>query len=67
MDLGVFGSVHLIYLAITIPLSCAGLFAAKKFARTPRAQGAVLKSLAALLLIWIIINRLSQVFRYESV
>ena len=67
MDLSVFGSVHLIYLAITVPLSCAGLFAAKKFARTERAQRVVLRSLAALLLAWIVINRLSQVFRYDDV
>ena len=66
MDLSVFGSVHLIYLAITIPLSCAGLFVAKKFARTERAQRVVLRSLAALLLAWIVINRLSQVFRYDD-
>ena len=67
MDLGVFGCVHLIYLAITLPLSCVGLFLAKKFAKTERSQSAVLKSLAALLLIWIVTNRLSQVFRYENV
>lgn len=67
MDLNVFGSVHLIYLAITLPLSCAGLFLAKKYARSERAQSIVLKSLAALLLLWILINRLSQVFRYDTV
>lgn len=67
MDLNVFGGVHLIYLAITIPLSCGGLFVAKKFARTERAQRAVLLSLAALLLVAIVTNRLSQVFRYDAV
>ena len=67
MNLNVFGPVHLIYLSITLPLSCAGLFLAKKFAKTEKSQKIVLKSLAVLLLIWILINRLSQVFRYSEV
>ena len=67
MDLSVFGSVHIIYLLITIPLSVVGLFLAKKYARTEKAQKIVLKSIATLLLIWILINRLSQVFRYSNV
>lgn len=67
MDLTVFGTVHLIYLAITIPLSCIGLFLAKKFAKTEKSQKIVLKSVAGLLFVWIVINRLSQVYRYETV
>lgn len=67
MDLSVFGTVHLIYLAITVPVSVIGLFLAKKYAKTQKAQSAVLKSLGVLLLIWIIINRLSQVYRYSDV
>ena len=67
MDLRVFGTVHLIYLAITVPLSVIGLLLAKKFAKTEKAQSVVLKSLGGLLLIWIIINRLSQVYRYSDV
>jgi hypothetical protein len=67
MDLNVFGSVHLIYLAITIPISCMGVFLAKKYAKTEKAQNAVLKVTASLLFIWILINRLSQVFRYSEV
>ena len=67
MDLRVFGSVHLLYLAITVPLSVIGLFLAKKFAKTEKAQSIFLKSLGGLLLIWIIINRLSQVYRYSDV
>jgi hypothetical protein len=67
MDLSVFGTVHWIYLLITIPLSCLGIFLAKKFAKTEKSQKIVLKSLAALLLIWILINRLSQVYRYSDV
>ena len=67
MELRVFGVVHLIYLAITVPLSVIGLLLAKKYAKTEKAQSVVLKSLGAMLLIWIIINRLSQVYRYSDV
>lgn len=67
MDLRVFGTVHLIYLVITLPLSVIGLFLAKKYAKTEKAQNIVLKSLSGLLLIWILINRLSQVYRYSDV
>lgn len=67
MDLSVFGSVHLIYLFITLTLSFVGLFVAKKYAKSEKAQNIILKSIAALLLVWIVINRLSQVFRYSDV
>ena len=67
MNLNVFGPVHLIYLFITIPLSVVGLFLAKKYVKSASAQDIVLKSIAILLFIWILINRLSQVFRYSNV
>ena len=67
MNLNVFGSVHLIYLAITITLSVIGLFCAKKFAKSDKSQTIILKSVALLLFVWILINRLSQVFRYDTV
>ena len=67
MDLNVFGGVHIIYLLITLPLSAIGLYFAKKYAKTEKSQQIVLKSIAAMLLIWIVINRLSQVFRYSTV
>ena len=67
MNLNVFGPVHWIYLLITFPLSFAVLFLAKKYAKSERSQTIVLKSLGALLFVWILINRLSQVFRYEDV
>ena len=67
MNLNVFGTVHLIYLSITLPLSFAVVFLSKKFARDERSQKAILKTLGALLLIWILINRLSQVYRYDDV
>lgn len=67
MNLGVFGSVHIIYLLITLPLSGVGLFLAKKYAKNECTQKIILRSVAILLLAWILINRLSQVFRYEDV
>ena len=67
MDLNVFGTVHWIYLAITLTLSVVGLFCAKKFAKSEKSQKIILKCFAGALLIWILINRLSQVFRYSNV
>lgn len=67
MGLEVFGPVHWIYLAITLALSVVGLFCAKKFAKTEKSQKIILKCVAGALLIWILINRLSQVFRYSQV
>lgn len=67
MDLRVFGAVHWIYLAITLALSVAGLICAKKFAKTEKSQKIILKCIAGALLVWILINRLSQVFRYSNV
>ena len=67
MDLNVLGSVHWIYLGITLPLSAVGLYLAKRYAKTEKSQKIVLKTIAVMLLIWIVINRLSQVFRYSDV
>ena len=67
MDLRVFGAVHFIYLAITLPLSVIGLLLAKRFAKTEKSKSIILKALGGLLLIWIVINRLSQVYRYADV
>ena len=67
MDLSVFGTVHILYLLATVPVSVIGLILAKKYAKTEKAQSIVLKALAALLLVWIVINRLSQVYRYGDV
>lgn len=67
MSLDVFGGVHIIYLLITLPLSVVGLYLAKKYAKTERTQKIILKSIASMLFVWILINRLSQVFRYSDV
>ena len=67
MSLDVFGGVHIIYLLITLPLSAAGLYFAKRYAKDERSQKIILRSIAAMLFVWILINRLSQVFRYSDV
>lgn len=67
MDLNVFGSVHITYLVITLTLSIIGLYFAKKYAKSDKSQSIILKSIAIMLFIWILINRLSQVYRYSQV
>lgn len=66
MPAQLYGIEHFTYMGITAVLAGAGLICAKKFAKTERAQGFVLKGLALALLIAILTNRLSQVFRYET-
>lgn len=67
MSLGVFGGVHILYLFATVIPSVAGLFFAKKYVKSEKSQKIILKSIAAMLLVWIVLNRLSQVFRYSNV
>jgi len=67
MELKVFGGIHFLYLFITISLTVVGLFCTKKFAKTEKTQKIILKSIAVALFVWILINRLSQVFRYGIV
>ena len=67
MSLDLYGGVHILYLLITLPLSAIGLYLAKRYAKTEAAQKLLLKAIAAMLFIWILINRLSQVFRYSNV
>lgn len=63
----VFGKEHFIYIGITTLLAAIGLLCAKKYAKSDRAKNAVLKILAAALFVAILLNRLSQVFRYGQV
>ena len=63
----VFGIEHFIYIGITTAIAAAALLLAKKFAKSETAKTVFLKTLAALLLIAIVTNRLSQVFRYGQV
>jgi hypothetical protein len=63
----VFGKEHWIYLAIFVLVSVAVLFLGKKYAKCERSQAIFLKSLALALFATILMNRLSQVFRYGMV
>ena len=63
----VFGIEHFLYIGITTALAVTGLVFAKKYAKSDRAQMWVLRGIALALLIAIVANRLSQVFRYGMV
>ena len=63
----VFGKEHFLYIGITAALGAAGLLCAKKHAKTEKSRAVILKILAGVLLIAIVTNRLSQVFRYGQV
>ncbi|MBQ4511080.1 MAG: hypothetical protein II984_10160 [Clostridia bacterium] len=62
-----FGIEHILYIIISTALCGGALILAKRYAKTEKMQNVFLKSLAALLLIAILTNRLSQVFRYDTV
>ena len=63
----VFGIEHFLYMGITGAMAAVGLIFAKKYAKSEHSKTIILKSLAAALLVAIILNRLSQVFRYGLV
>ena len=63
----VFGKEHILYIIISTVIGSVGLILIKKYAKEEKTQNLILKILASLLLICILANRLSQVFRYENV
>ena len=63
----VFGKEHITYIVISALIGAFCLIIAKKHAHTDRQIKIVLKSLALLLFVSIMTNRLSQVFRYEEI
>lgn len=67
MPAQLYGIEHFTYMGITALLASLALLLAKKYAKTEKAQTVFLKSLAVALFIAILTNRLSQVFRYETV
>ena len=62
-----FGIEHILYIVITTVVAVVGLLLAKKYATSEQAQTLVLKGIAAALFVAIMANRLSQVFRYDTV
>lgn len=67
MNPQLFGAEHILYIALSTLLGSGVLLAARKLAKTEKSQVCVLKTLACLLLVAIVTNRLSQVFRYDTV
>ena len=67
MNPQLFGLEHISYIVVSTILGCAYLLIAKKRAKTEKAQAYALKILAFALLVAIMTNRLSQVFRYDEV
>ena len=57
------GWQHIVYFLIVVGLTVAGMICAKKFAKTEKSKSIILKSLAGALLIAIISNRISIVFK----
>ena len=62
-----FGPEHILYIVVSTVLCGSALLLGKKLAKTDKSQSIFLKSLALLLLVAIMANRLSQVFRYAEV
>ena len=67
MNPQVFGVEHILYIVISTILGGGSIFLAKKFLKTEKWQTVFLKILAGLLFVAIAANRLSQVFRYDTV
>ena len=63
----VYGIEHILYMIITTIIAVVALLLAKKYLKTEKSQDIFLKVLAGLLFIAIMTNRLSQVFRYETI
>jgi hypothetical protein len=62
-----YGIEHILYIIISTLVCGGGLVLLKKYAKSEKAQTITLKSIATLLFISIMANRVSQVFRYGQV
>lgn len=67
MPAQLFGIEHILYIVLSTILGSAYLLLSKKYAKTEKSQNIALKSLAFLLFVAIMTNRLSQVYRYDTV
>ena len=63
----VFGTEHFVYMGVTALIGAVVLLLAKKLLKGDKGKTVFMKSLALCLLIAILTNRLSQVFRYGTV
>ena len=62
-----FGTEHILYIVISTIIGGGGLLTAYRYVKSEKGRTIFLKSLAILLFIAIMTNRLSQVFRYDIV
>ena len=62
-----FGIEHISYIIISTLVGGIGMLFAYKYAKNEKTQNIILKCLAAALFISVMTNRLSQVFRYDTV
>ena len=62
-----FGVEHILYIIISTLVCGGGLFFAYKYAKDEKVQKIILKSLAIALFVSVMSNRISQVFRYETI
>ena len=62
-----FGVEHILYIIISTLIGAFALLLAKRYLKKEKYQSAFLKILALFLLVAILTNRLSQVFRYDEV
>ena len=67
MNPQLYGIEHILYIIISTIICSAMLILAKRYAKSEKTQAIALKSIAILLLLSILTNRLSQVFRYDNV
>lgn len=67
MNPKIFGLEHILYFVISVILMIAGLICAYKFAKTEKSKLIILKSVAGALLISILLNRISIVFKGDNV
>lgn len=62
-----FGTEHILYIVISAVIASACLILAKKYLKDERSVLIFIKTLGLFLLIAIVANRLSQVFRYDTI
>lgn len=62
-----FGVEHITYIIVSTILASGGIILAKLFAKNEKTQKIIIKCVAILLFISIMANRISQVFRYDTV
>ena len=63
----IFGIEHILYIIISTIIGGGSLFLAYKYAKSEKSQNIILKIIAVLLFVSVMTNRVSQVFRYETV